>query len=253
MIAANMRECGALRLDHVMSLLRLWWVPPGEDASAGAYVGYPFRELLGVLTLESRRAECLVIGEDLGTVPDEIRQTLPAAAVYSYRVLMFEKRPDGSFRAPGEYPRRALATVTTHDLPPLASYWDESDIDLRERLGLYPDETVAEQQREQRARDRSALCEALAAEELIPRDDPPAQLHDRLGAAIHAFLARSDAAVTMVQPEDWLGMRSPVNVPGTTGTVHANWQRKLTVTVEELLEQPAARSLFQRMRDERHR
>ena len=135
LIRSNMRDCGALRIDHVMGLLRLWWVPQGSDATEGAYVYYPYRHLLGIVALESRRAGCLVVGEDLGTVPDEIRKTLPAAAVYSYRVLMFERHEDGRFKAPHEYPRRALATVSTHDLPPLYSYWDQSDITLRAQLG----------------------------------------------------------------------------------------------------------------------
>ncbi|MFU8822480.1 MAG: 4-alpha-glucanotransferase, partial [Gammaproteobacteria bacterium] len=138
LLRANMSQGGALRIDHVMCLLRLWWVPRGRPSAEGAYVNYPLDDLLAIVALESQRNRCLVIGEDLGTVPPAIRRAMPEHGVYSYRVLFFEK--DGErLRSPAEYPADALVTVTTHDLPPLASFWEGSDIDLRERLGLYPE------------------------------------------------------------------------------------------------------------------
>src|SRR5690606_17821367 len=117
---ANMRHCGALRIDHVMSLLRLWWVPRGESATNGAYVYYPLHDLLGILALESQRNRCLVIGEDLGTVPDQIRTAVPEANVYFYKVVYFEKDRHNRFKLPRDYIPRAMATFTTHHLTTLA-------------------------------------------------------------------------------------------------------------------------------------
>lgn len=251
LIRGNMRHCGALRIDHVMGLLRLWWVPHGSDATHGAYVYYPYRELIGIVALESQRNQCLVIGEDLGTVPDEIRQSLPTSAVYSYRVLMFEKHADGRFREPSEYPRRALATVSTHDLPPLYSYWNLSDIDLRERLGLYPDEQTLHHARAGRARDKSALLHTLRDAQL---GDPAAEeMDEQLCVAVHQYLARSAAALITVQPEDWLAMTDPVNVPGTSTAAFPNWRRKLSADVDAMLNHAAAHKLFAAFNFERGR
>ena len=141
LIRNNMRYYGALRLDHVMSLFRLWWVAAGSSPTEGAYVHYPLQQLLTVLSLESSRSACLVVGEDLGVVPDEMRRAMPEYGLYHYKVLLFEKL-DGRFRRPDEYPRYALATVTTHDMPTLRSYWEGRDIELRRRLNLYPSAEV---------------------------------------------------------------------------------------------------------------
>lgn len=251
LMRANMRDCGALRIDHVMGLMRLWWVPESSDATGGAYVYYPFRELLGIVALESQRARCLVIGEDLGTVPDEIRAALPAAAIYSYRVLMFEKRPDGTFKTPAEYPRRSLATVSTHDLPPLFSFWDLSDIALREKLALYPDTQMAAHTAAERDRDKNALLEALAQQGL--GEFSVDALQEPAMTAIHRYLARSEAAIAMAQPEDWLGMTDPVNVPGTSTQDFPNWRRKLNTDIDGMLDHPGARAIFAALNSERPR
>lgn len=125
LLRKNMIYGGALRLDHVMGLFRLFWIPHGLPASAGTYVTYPFEDLLGILALESVRNKTMIIGEDLGTVPDEVRTSLSAAGVLSYRVLYFERQGDGRWKEPGGYPSQAVAVVTTHDLPTLAGYWGE--------------------------------------------------------------------------------------------------------------------------------
>ena len=161
LIAANMRHFGALRLDHVMALFRQWWVPVGLGATDGGYVHYPLDDLMSVLALESERHACLVVGEDLGTVPPEMSHAMAERAVYSYRVLLFEKSADGSFHRPDEYPRRAIATVTTHDLPTLNGYWSASDIELRQRLHLYPSDEVRQRVQRERVLDRAALLAAL--------------------------------------------------------------------------------------------
>ena len=235
LIAANMRHFGALRLDHVMALYRQWWVPVGLGANDGGYVRYPHDDLMSVLALESERHACLVVGEDLGTVPPEMSHAMAERAVYSYRVLLFEKHADGSFLRPDEYPRRAIATVTTHDLPTLSGYWSSSDIALRVRLALYPSEESRAQVERERGRDRAALLAALTAAGLEPaeRAASAGSFGDAFSRAVHVFLARSSAALVALQAEDLIGMPEPVNVPGTSDE-HANWQRKMKCSVEEI-------------------
>ena len=137
LLRSNMIHCGALRIDHVMALLRLWWIPAGETADNGAYVQYPVDDLLAILALESQRHRCMVIGEDLGTVPVEIVSKLREGGVYSYKVLYFERDAENNFRAPQSYPVQAMATLTTHDLPTLRGYWQADDLTLGKTLGLY--------------------------------------------------------------------------------------------------------------------
>jgi 4-alpha-glucanotransferase len=235
LVAANMRHFGALRLDHVMALFRQWWVPVGLGATEGGYVHYPLDDLMSVLALESERCACLVVGEDLGTVPPEMSHAMGERDVYSYRVLLFEKHADGSFKGPDEYPRRSIATITTHDLPTLKGYWSGSDIELRRCLALYPSDEVRLLVQHERVRDRGALLAALAAQGLKPGDcDASANSYGAdLAQAIHVFLARSAAALVAVQAEDLVGMADPVNVPGTSQE-HANWQRKMGCTLEAM-------------------
>ena len=236
LIRSNMRYYGALRLDHVMSLFRLWWVPGGLSPTEGAYVHYPLQQLLTVLSLESVRAQCLVVGEDLGVVPDEMRQAMPQFGLYHYKVLLFEKVGD-RFRAPGEYLRSALATVTTHDMPTLRSYWEGRDIELRRRLNLYPSVEMENDIAREREHDRGMLLMALREQSLAPAY--PAGPHDPFTAdlvqALHLYLARSSSALATLQIEDLLGMIDPVNVPGTH-LEYPNWQRKISSDVEEMAE-----------------
>jgi 4-alpha-glucanotransferase len=248
LIAANMRHFGALRLDHVMSLFRQWWVPSGLDSSAGGYVHYPLEALLSLLALESVQHRCLVVGEDLGTVPDEMRRAMPEYAVYHYKVLLFEKEGDGSFRRPEHYERRSIATVTTHDLPTLRGYWEGGDLELRDRLNLFPDDQMRHQLYEERTRDRAALLAALEASGLRPDDGGEAQAEpvfsEALARAIQLYLARSGAALVVLQVEDLIGMVDPVNVPGTNDE-HANWQRKVTASIEDVFGDEATAELLE--------
>jgi 4-alpha-glucanotransferase len=229
LIAANMRHFGALRLDHVMALFRQWWVPVGLGATEGGYVHYPLDDLMSVLALESAQRRCLVVGEDLGTVPDEMRHAMADGAVYSYKVLLFEKHKDGHFRRPEEYVHRAIATVTTHDLPTLRGYWEGRDLELRDRLSLFPGEEIRRYVLDERVRDRAGLLAALDAVGLRPADcaGPEAEYGESLARAIHLYLAKSAAALVVLQVEDLMGMADPVNVPGTSHE-HENWQRKVT-------------------------
>ena len=234
LIRDNMRYYGALRLDHVMSLCRLWWIPAGCAATAGAYVQYPLHQLLTVLSLESARSSCLVVGEDLGVVPDEMHRAMPEFGLYHYKVLLFEKVP-GRFRRPDEFERHALAAATTHDLPTLHSYWEARDIELRHRLNLYPSAEIESDVVRERDHDRAMLLSALREQGLNPAH-PSAPLEpytDELGHALHLYLARSSTALVALQLEDLLGMIDPVNVPGTFAE-YPNWQRKLTASIEDM-------------------
>jgi 4-alpha-glucanotransferase len=254
LVAANMRHFGALRLDHVMALFRQWWVPVGLGATEGGYVHYPLDDLMSVLALESEQHGCLVVGEDLGTVPPEMSQAMAERAVYSYRVLLFEKHADGRFKAPGEYPRRAIATITTHDLPTLNGYWSASDVALRQRLELYPSDEMRQQVLAERVRDRHALLAALSGEGLAVAgcDGSDASYGAGLSHAIHDYLARTASALVILQAEDLLGMPDPVNVPGTSDE-HANWQRKMAVDLGELFADPSVTDLLRQVGQSRLR
>jgi 4-alpha-glucanotransferase len=248
LIRNNMRYYGALRLDHVMSLFRLWWVAAGFSPTEGAYVHYPLQQLLTVLSLESARGACLVVGEDLGVVPDEMRRAMPECGLYHYKVLLFEK-VDGRFRRPEEYVRHALATVTTHDMPTLRSYWEGRDIELRRRLNLYPSVEVESDIVREREHDRELLLGALHEQGLKPAQ--PATPFDpftaELAHALHLYLARSATTLVALQIEDLLGEVLPVNVPGTDRE-YPNWQRKVSAELEEMAARADLAACFEEIR-----
>ncbi|HYG89575.1 MAG TPA: 4-alpha-glucanotransferase [Azospirillum sp.] len=235
LVRANMRHAGALRIDHAMALQHVYWIPEGNSPTEGAYVAYPMDDLIGILALESRRHGCLVVGEDLGTVPEGFRERMAEAGILSYRVVFFEWTHDGGFVGPDDYPYLALATVGNHDLATLRGWWDGHDIELKERMGLYPAPGEADRQRARRRNERGRLIEAVRAAGLaLPASfggDSP--YHPALGNAVHAFLARSNAAIAMVQLDDLTDEREQVNLPGTVDQ-YPNWRRKLSLTLEEL-------------------
>ena len=235
LIRNNMRYYGALRLDHVMSLFRLWWVAAGHSPVEGAYVHYPLHLLLTALTLESKRSACVVVGEDLGVVPDEMRRAMPEFGLYHYKVLLFEKL-DGRFRRPDEYLPRALASATTHDLPTLRSYWEGRDIELKRQLKVYPSIEVEQEVERERERDRVSLLAALSEQGLNPPhpNSPGEPFTPEFAQAVHVYLARSRTALVALQIEDLLGMVDPVNVPSTNHE-YPNWQRKLIVDLEDIV------------------
>ncbi|HKY01949.1 MAG TPA: 4-alpha-glucanotransferase [Burkholderiales bacterium] len=254
-LRATMRHAGALRIDHVMGLARLFWVPPGLDASHGTYVSYPFDDLLGILALESHRHRCLVIGEDLGTVPDEVRHALHAHRVLSYRLLYFERRQDGDFKAPAEYPDEAIVAATTHDLPTLAGWWRGRDIEVRAELDLFPDAAMRDAQWAQRALDRAKLLLALQREGCLPEGlptDPAAtpELPPALAQAIAAYLAAAPAKVEVWQLEDVLSIKEQANLPGTTSE-QPNWRRKLPFTLEQVADDERFIALTERLAAQR--
>jgi (1->4)-alpha-D-glucan 1-alpha-D-glucosylmutase len=246
MLRANMRHAGALRIDHILGLMRLYWVPAGMSAKDGAYVRYPWRELLAVLAAESREQRCLVVGEDLGTVPQGLRESMMDCGLLSYRLLYFERDGDG-FRAPDEYPREALVAVGTHDLPPLAAFWHGDDIALRETLGLWPTPEQRDAEQVNRGAARAALADALRRQHLLADDRVP---DEAPAEAIYRYLARTPSRLLIVQVEDVLGLRTQINVPGTIDE-HPNWRQRLPVTVEELLAHPTLEAVARALNEER--
>ncbi len=256
-LRAWMRGAGALRIDHVMGLQRLFWIPRGGRAADGTYVQYPFDDLLGILALESTRNRCLVVGEDLGTVTDSVREALHTHGVLSYRVLYFTREPDGAFTSPGRYPRQAVVAVSTHDLPTLAGFWQGRDLDVRTELDLFPTPQQREAHIVSRAQDRARLLVALEQEQLIPSETVPRlvaapKLPPECVEAVHRYLARSPASLMLVQLEDMFGQLEQVNQPATTDQQYPNWRRKLPLDIGEWPGDTRAAALMAAMRDERN-
>jgi (1->4)-alpha-D-glucan 1-alpha-D-glucosylmutase len=251
----NMRATGALRIDHVMGLLRLYWVPAGASADQGAYVRYPFDDLLGILALESHRQSCVVIGEDLGTVPDEARAGLARIGSLSSRPLYFEHNAEGEFSPPAAYPRDAVVSVGTHDLATLKGFWLGADIDAREALSVVPQPEHRYAQNVERTGQRRRLLQAVQREGLLPQGIDPyhaarGEWSPELGLAIVRFLARTPSKILLVAMEDVFGQREQVNLPGTVDEL-PNWRRKLERALEDWPEDSAWRWIAEAIRAER--
>ena len=238
-------------IDHVVALQHLYWVPAGQPPASGAYVRYPMEELIGILALESHRHQCLVIGEDLGTVPEGFRERMTEAAILSYRVLPFEQDAEsGALVLPAKYPYLALATFGSHDLPTLRGWWQGRDIVIREQLDLYPEPGEAGRQRARRRHDRAALIDALGVAGIGPTGLRETGTVPALG--VHRFLARSRAAIAMVQVDDLTDEADQVNLPTTTDE-HPNWRRRQKLTIKELADEPGAFDVVRIMKEERPR
>ncbi len=238
---ANARHAGALRIDHVLGFARQFWIPEGAAAAEGTYVRFPFEVMARLCALVSHRRRCVVIGEDLGTVPEGFRDRLHAAGMLSCRVLWFERDGD-RFRRPDEYPRAALASVSTHDLPTVRGFMAGSDVDWRADIGGH-DATSRAEAHGARGRDKEALTRALEAAGM--GDEPVA-------VALHRFLAASTATLALVQMEDLAGAAEQPNLPGTMDE-HPNWRRRLDAPVEDVFASPLARDILAAMRAQRPR
>jgi len=245
LLAANMRHAGMLRIDHAMGLTRLFVIPDGASPADGAYVAYPVDELIGQIALESQRHNCMVVGEDLGTVPDGFREKLTRADISGMRVLYFER--DGvAFRNPREYPTHSVACVTTHDLPTLAGWWSAADIVERLTLGqLGPDD--GERALAERAAEKAALVEAMvAAGALTERPALDGPMDDALAAAVHSWVAHSGSGLASVQVDDLAGETVATNLPGTDRE-RPNWRHRSREDTERMFEAPRARAILKAM------
>jgi 4-alpha-glucanotransferase len=217
-LKSTMRYAGAVRLDHVLGLKRLYLVPNGVAAGQGAYVRFPFEPLLAVVAQESIANQCVVIGEDLGTVPENFRETLAAWGIWSYRVMLFERDMNGDFLPPESYSRNALATFTTHDLPTFSGWAEGHDLAVKAELGINPGETS-----EERKKSRLALAEALTK-----RGQQSFEF-----SSVARYLADTPARLLMISMEDVLEIKQQVNLPGTINE-YPNWRLRLPVLMENL-------------------
>ena len=216
-IRNNARHGGALRIDHVMRFFRLYWIPDGMEATRGAYVRDYSTDLLGVLALESVRANFIVIGEDLGTVTGEVRQSLAEHGILSYKLFWFERDGSGNFRRPEEYPQHAVVSTTTHDLPTLAGFATGRDIEARKDAGII-DEQAYWTQKQSREEEVARLNSVLLATGFTG---------DALG-----FLLATPCALAVINQEDLTGEECQQNLPGSTWQ-YPNWRRKMKIPVEE--------------------
>jgi 4-alpha-glucanotransferase len=241
LLRENMMSCGALRIDHAMALMRLWWCPPGHTADFGAYIYYPFPEMLGLLKLESVRNRCMVVGEDMGVVPDEFREAIGKAAIFANKLFYFEREANGNFRAPDKYLPHSLAMLTNHDVPTLASWWATTDIALRDELELLDGAVPVQQVYNDRNMDKYRLLEWLEFSGFtLPgnkKDLVDQPLSKTLAAQIFICAARVASQIFVIQLDDLELLDAPVNVPGTS-TQYANWQRKLEHDLDDAFADP---------------
>lgn len=212
-IRAQLRHAGGLRIDHILGLFRLWWMPRGSDPTRGAYVRADTDELLEIVAIESHRAGAIIVGEDLGTVPAGVRRELRRRRLLSTRLALFEREP------PGQYPRQSFAGVTTHDLPTIAGIWSGADLADQRRAGVEANEAGMVELRRRLSR---------AAE--MPPDAPAEQV----SVALHRRLAEAPPALVAATLEDALGVEERPNLPGTVAPQRDNWSIALPVPLEEL-------------------
>lgn len=266
LLQKNMEHCGALRIDHVMSLMRLWWCPPDKTAEYGAYIYYPLEDLLNILVLESYLNQCIVIGEDLGVVPDEIRQHLAEAKILSNKVFYFEKYPDGAFKHPEHFDMQAFTSINNHDVPTLASWWAGDDIQMRDELNIMEEGSTLEDSYSHRNYEKKQLLYRLDEQGLLPEswrfsindEDAYCDINEYLQKsidltlikAIFSLAARTHSKLFAVQLEDFLMMSEPVNVPGTFNE-YPNWTRKIPVSIDEIFKRKESLDILNCINDQR--
>jgi 4-alpha-glucanotransferase len=244
-IRKNCRHGGALRIDHVMRLFRLYWIPDECDATEGAYVKELTLDFVKILALESVRNQVVIVGEDLGTVEPEIRETLARFGILSYRLFYFEKNKQGGFRRHDEYPVQSLVSSTTHDLPTLAGFWIGADIEARRAAGVLDEEGVRAQFAA-RADEKQKMLNVLFELNLMPGHLPRhagayPELIGELHNAVIGFLARTPSQLLAINQEDLTKETAQQNLPGTTWQ-YPNWARKMRFTVEQLRSDPEAQN-----------
>jgi 4-alpha-glucanotransferase len=220
-IRAALRHARGLRIDHVMGLFRLFWVPHGLPPAEGGYVRYPADDLLAIVALESQRAGATIVGEDLGTVEAGVRERLTATGILSYRVAWFEEQP------PARYPALSMAAVTTHDLPTIGGLWTGADLAELQALGRAPDEAALEETRGRLAA-LSGAADGAAVADVIE--------------AAHARLAEAPSLLVTATLEDALAVPERPNVPGTSRE-RPNWSLALPLPLEALETAPLARRI----------
>ncbi|MFH0813629.1 MAG: 4-alpha-glucanotransferase [Pseudomonadota bacterium] len=239
-IRKNMKYGGALRIDHAPGLFRLFWIPYGTSPKEGAYVWCPSEDLLRIIALESVRNRTMVIAEDLGTVGENVRETLKRFQMLSYKLFYFERNyPEPSFVPPEGYPEMALCAVTTHDLPTIYGYWAGQDLKIKKQLGMYPDDNLRREQFNERKRDKKLILFTLKSHGIISDDylsEPKMISHmtPELCLAIYQYLAKTPCKLLLVSLDDIIGTLNQQNMPGTVDS-YPNWMQKTPLTLEEML------------------
>jgi 4-alpha-glucanotransferase len=246
MLRAALRHAGGVRIDHVMGLARLWVVPEGASAKDGAYLHFPQDDLLRLVALESWRHRAVVLGEDLGTVPEGFRERLIARRLLGLRVLWFERGAE-YFDVPDDWSRSAVGVTSTHDLPTVAGWWRGRDLEWRKQLDLFADANAAWFEYENRAADRPRLWQAMVASGAAAGDPPPPDEPTRVVDAAAAHVAASACEMVILPIEDALGLEEQPNLPGTIDQ-HPNWRRRLAAPVDTVLEAPDVAARLRRLK-----
>jgi 4-alpha-glucanotransferase len=231
-LRSSMRYAGAVRLDHVLGLQRLFLIPSGLPAAQGGYVRLPFESLLAVVVQESVRNRCIVIGEDLGTVPENFRETLADWGIWTYQIMLFQRASNGEFLPLESYSKNALVAFATHDLPAFAGWAEGHDLAVKTALGIDPGESQRQRGQAHRALHKALLERGLQAFEFT---------------SVAQYLADTPARLLVIAIEDALGIKDQVNVPGTINE-HPNWRRRLPVFLEDLGNQTVLVNLARAMR-----
>lgn len=226
------RSAGMLRIDHVMGLLRQFWVPLGSTARDGGYVRFPFEELCAIVALEASRTQTLVIGEDLGVVPAGLRERMQELSLLRSQVVCFERDDDGQFKGPERYAANALATINTHDMPPLLGYFNALDVEQLRVLGILPDDDSSDRLRADRALAKAQLLQLLAREGLWPHGG--AITDAEWTVAVHRLLARTRSLLVAASLDDICLETEALNVPGVASPEHPSWAKRMRMSVEAL-------------------
>ncbi len=250
-IRGVMAHAGAVRIDHVLGLNRSFWCAAGGDKT-GAYVTYPLQDLLGIIAVESHRAKCMVIGEDLGTVPEGFRDSLAAWQMMGCSIFFIDRTQDGGFLPSSDVRRTSLASLSNHDFPTIAGFWEEADLKWRMDLEIGSEPARINNERKNRAQDRRAILHLLQTEGLLHdglnADHPPKTYTPEINSAMHAYLARTDALAVAIQLEDLTGARGQPNVPGTVNE-QPNWRRKYNLYIDEIAQDTHTNEIFLQMQE----
>jgi 4-alpha-glucanotransferase len=246
-IRAALSTAGALRIDHAFGLARLWVVPEGQPSSAGAYLHYPFADLIRLVALEAHLAGALIVAEDLGTMPHGFGPAITERGMLGMRVLWFERAADDGFIGAADYDAQAAAMTGTHDTPTVAGWWSGRDLQWAQRLGRLPEDTTMDEAEARRAWDRGLLWASLT------RDAAPRPAPDDPAPVVEAALRHigsTPCGLAIAPLEDLLAEPEQPNLPGTI-TEHPNWRRRLNAPLSELLQDPATAARVQALDDAR--
>ncbi|MDT7569797.1 MAG: 4-alpha-glucanotransferase, partial [Pseudonocardiales bacterium] len=249
MVRAVLVHADGLRIDHVAGLWRLWWIPPGEAPNRGTYVYYDADVMLAVLALEAHRAKATVVGEDLGTVEPEVTEALAANGMLGCAVSWFtrdESAPDEPLLPAAQWPTRAAASLSTHDLPTAAGFLRGEHVQVRADLGLLPDVPAEQAAADRERAERLAL---LRAEGLLPAEDiSPEPDEATIILAMHRFLASTPSRLKLVSPYDVVAEPRQPNLPGTVDE-YPNWRLPLPLTREQFSDDPRVAEIAALFRD----